>query len=174
MEDILIVPIGFIEQEIMFAMARALENAFRCPVKAGKGMTVPAEAFNARRGQYLSSLFLDRLLECKPKTVSRLLGVADVDLYVPQLNFVFGLADEASGVAVISLARLREEFYGRITERSVFLLRAGKEAVHEIGHTFGLGHCSDLRCVMFFSNSLEDTDRKGQDLCGLCMKKLGM
>jgi archaemetzincin len=174
MEDVLIVPVGAIERQIMFAVARALENAFHCSVKAGKGVPVPADAYNARREQYLASGILDHLRKCIPGQVSRLLGVTDADLYVPRLNFVFGLADEAGGDAVVSIARLREEFYGRYPERSLFLLRACKEAVHEIGHTFGLGHCSDFRCVMFFSNSLEDTDRKGPELCGKCRKKLGM
>ncbi len=174
MENILLVPIGSIEPEIQSAIASALRGAFRHAVEKGREILVPAEAYNKRRGQYLASVILDQLEERKPGRISRLLGVTEVDLYVPRLNFVFGLADAASGVGVISLARLREEFYGRRTERSVFLLRAGKEAVHEIGHTLGLGHCSNPRCVMFFSNSLGDTDRKESHLCTMCRSRLGV
>ncbi|MBI5166254.1 MAG: hypothetical protein HY998_00750 [candidate division NC10 bacterium] len=46
--------------------------------------------------------------------------------------------------------------------------------VREVGcgkeDTYGLDHCRDFRCVMFFSNSLLDTDRKGPGFCPRCQK----
>jgi archaemetzincin len=54
----------------------------------------------------------------------------------------------------------------------IFRERAVKEAVHELGHTFGLGHCPDSSCVMHFSNCLDDTDRKGKEYCPECRAKL--
>ena len=47
-----------------------------------------------------------------------------------------------------------------------------KEAIHELGHTFGLFHCNNKLCVVYFSNSLYDTDRKGKRLCLDCKNKL--
>jgi archaemetzincin len=90
----------------------------------------------------------------------KILGVVDIDLYAPGLNFVFGEADMNSGVAIISLCRLRPEHYGLPPDESLFLERVIKEAIHELGHTYGLGHCHNSRCVVYFSNSLPDTDRK--------------
>lgn len=101
-----------------------------------------------------------------------LLGVADVDLYVPSLNFVFGEADPARGVAVISLARLRPTFYRLQEDDRLFLERVGKEAVHELGHIFHLKHCTQRICVMFFSNSLADTDLKENEFCHRCRRYL--
>jgi archaemetzincin len=98
----------------------------------------------------------------------RLLGVTDVDLYVPSLNFVFGEAKCPGNVAVISIFRLDPRFYGEENE-SLLYRRAVKEAVHELGHTFGLTHCEDSSCVMFFSNSIYDTDRKHETFCGRCV-----
>src|SRR5919107_10783 len=40
------------------------------------------------------------------------------------------------------------------------------------GQAFGLGHCPTQFCVMHFSNSLVDTDRKAKDFCILCSNKL--
>ena len=95
-----------------------------------------------------------------------------MDLTVPGLNFVFGLADPASRGAVISLARLYPEFYGQPRDPGLFKARALKEAVHELGHLLGLGHCPDPACVMAFSNSLSDTDRKGPEFCARCREFL--
>jgi archaemetzincin len=100
--------------------------------------------------------------------VERVLGVVDVDLYATDLNFVFGEADPKEGVAVISLARLRQEFYDLPPNQALFQERTLKEAIHELGHTYGLGHCPDSTCVMHFSNSLEDTDKKSWRFCNKC------
>jgi archaemetzincin len=59
------------------------------------------------------------------------LGVTGVDLFVPELNFLFGLADSRQKCAVISLARLQPEFYGLPSNPQLFKERALKEAIHE-------------------------------------------
>lgn len=97
----------------------------------------------------------------------RVLGVTDCDPDAESLHFVFGLAESPGRAAVISLARLRQT-----DDAARQSARAVKEAVHELGHMFGLDHCSDLRCVMHFSNSLADTDRKGRDFCPSCRARL--
>jgi archaemetzincin len=55
----------------------------------------------------------------------------------------------------------------------LFQKRALTEAVHELGHTCSLPHCENRRCVMFFSNTLQDTDRKHSTFCRQCQEKLG-
>ncbi len=108
----------------------------------------------------------------KPDWCDILLGVIDQDLYVPELNFVFGEADVLGRIAVIGLPRLRQEYYGLDPDPELFLQRASKEAIHELGHTFGFGHCPDRKCIMHFSNSLGDTDVKAPRFCAACKKKL--
>ena len=95
-----------------------------------------------------------------------ILGVTEVDLYTPDLNFVFGQAQRPGKAAVISLNRLHT------SDLSLFRNRMVKEAVHELGHTLGLRHCPDIYCVMHFSNSLMDTDIKDSEFCLSCEKKL--
>ena len=109
------------------------------------------------------------------KNCYRILGVMDVDLFSRFLNFVFGVADMPKnkfyGSALISVTRLRENFYRRSENVAQFELRVLKEAIHELGHTFGLEHCENL-CVMQYSNSLDDTDKKPPNYCEACLKKL--
>ena len=129
-----------------------------------------AQAYDLERKQYFSSKLLASLK--KSERDEKVVGITDVDLYVPRLNFVFGEADTVAGTAIISLCRLRPEYYGLAPDESLFLERAAKEIVHELGHTFGLGHCPNNKCVMHFSNSLADTDLKEAHFCNMCRPKI--
>jgi archaemetzincin len=99
-----------------------------------------------------------------------MLGVAAFDLYVPGMNFVFGEARCPGSVAVISTLRLKPA--GR--NAGLFNERVLKEAIHEIGHMFGLRHCPDPTCVMYFSEHIGETDKKSSSFCASCLPNLEM
>lgn len=169
--DVVLIPVGDAPGEAMEQLREELERRFRsCSI--GHPMPIPPGSYNPRRRQYLSTAVLRSLSELGAPEGTKILGVADVDLYAPRLNFVFGEAQLGGGCAVISLRRLRQEFYGLPPDEGLFLKRAVKEAMHELGHTLGLHHCLNPGCVMFFSNSLRDTDRKSADLCPRCLNLL--
>lgn len=170
---IILVPIGNIEERILNALAKELEKKFACTVTIHAPMEVPQEAYNSSRNQFHSSRILSQTrLALQPQVREKVLAVTDVDLYVERLNFVFGEAELGGSFAIISLARLHQTFYGLPEENSIFLERTIKEAVHELGHVFGLGHCPDPGCVMYFSNRLLDTDRKNSSFCARCKEPL--
>jgi archaemetzincin len=129
-----------------------------------EALPVPAEAYDSGRDQYIADVLLTAVSQLADQHV---IGVTDLDLYSGDLNFVFGLAQLPGKAAVISLHRLR---YG--ADRDTFRRRAVTEVMHELGHTLGLRHCPDVRCVMHFSNSLADTDHKGVKYCERCRGKL--
>jgi archaemetzincin len=163
-------PLGNIADEIMEELKDGVGGIFHCPVEIKAGLSDLAQAYNPERKQYFSSKLLASFK--KSQREERVVGIADVDLYVPRLNFVFGEADVGSGTAIISLYRLRQEYYGLAPDEALFLERATKEIVHELGHTFGLGHCLNNKCVMHFSNSLADTDLKEANFCSSCRPKI--
>lgn len=163
-------PIGEVDRNTLDFLVRAVRET--CPAEQGGSIAVPGNAYNARRRQYNATRILKALERRKPVRDEILLGVIDHDLYVPELNFVFGEADMLAHIAVIGLARLRQDFYGFEPDPGLFLARAAKEAIHELGHVKGLGHCPGPRCIMHFSNSLEDTDMKEAKFCSRCSNKL--
>jgi archaemetzincin len=169
---IALVPIGQVEDAVFKSLAPPLTGILGQEAEVAKTTPLPSGGWIRSRRQYLASTLL--ALVPVPARGDRALGIATVDLYAPGLNFVFGIADTEGRRALISLARLRPEFYGSPPDDTLFLQRAVKEAVHELGHTFGLGHCRDPRCIMFFSNTLHDTDVKGPGFCAACREKVSL
>ena len=169
---IYLLPLGDQHVPLLDAISKAVDGAFGLPASRLPPAPVPEYAYNETRGQYHSTTILKALAAHVPKDALRLLAIANVDLYVPDLNFVFGEAAVDGRVCVISLYRLRPEFHGEPTDEPLFTERAVKEAVHELGHTFGLRHCPDPHCVMHFSNSIRDTDRKSSEFCEETSKRL--
>lgn len=158
-----IVPIGEPDAASLRLLAEDLIEAGFYTAMSGREQA-PGAAYDPPRRQYRADALLDMLRRHQGE---RVLGVTDADLYVDGLNFVFGLAEGRGRVALISLARL-----GADADPAKARARALKEAVHELGHTFGLDHCDLPGCVMHFSNCLADTDRKADRFCAQCLDRV--
>ncbi len=159
--SIALAPMGGFSADILGELSERVRAAFGRDVLLVERLALPPSAFDCSRDQWRASSLLRVLGPAKRPEWDRLLGIVDVDLYAPDLNFVFGQADERHGVAVFSTARLAAGH----AERPTLVHRASIEAVHELGHTYGLRHCSRPDCVMWFSNTLGESDRKGFAFC---------
>ncbi len=129
-------------------------------------------ALDTSRKQYHSTQILAMMLETAQAGSSKLLGVTSYDLFIPVLTFVFGQAQLSNRAGVFSTFRLHNEFYGLKASDKVLRQRTIKEALHELGHTFGLRHCMDRPCVMNSSTYVEDIDLKPGDFCVPCVQHL--
>lgn len=131
----------------------------------------PSYAFDELRRQYRSDLLLERLA-AGVAGPGKILGVTDLDLFIPVLTFVFGEAQLGGRTAIISSYRLRSEMYGLKPDKNLLLERLVKEALHELGHTGGLFHCYNPDCVMQPSTYAELIDLKPAHYCPTCVHTL--
>lgn len=157
-----LLPVGSVRQDALEALREDLQRG-GLRVDLLPPAALPPRALNRRRGQHRAPALLE---VARAQEGEFVLAVTAVDLYAKPLNFVFGQAEVGGRVAVISLHRLEA------TDPALARQRALKEALHELGHTRGLSHCAEATCVMHFSNTLADTDRKGAALCGDCAARL--
>lgn len=167
-----LVSVGTLPPALLGFLQEGVSRQLGAAVRMGGNLPLPG-ACPEGLSQYPGAPFLAALAAARPPGDEVILGVTGVDLTAPGLNFVFGLADPRGRAAIISLARLYPEFYGQPRDPGRFKARAVTEAVHELGHLMGLDHCPNPACVMAFSNSLADTDRKGPGFCRACREKLG-
>jgi archaemetzincin len=167
MQDRFIYIAGFgVEKRLLFATAKNVKEVFGYETRVSHISLPPKLGYNAMRGQYRGEEVLGYLSRIYYPNMLKLVALIAYDLYEEGLNFIFGLAQLGGSCAVVSTYRLKD------TREEVFLERVLKETNHELGHTFGLMHCRDSRCVMSFSNSLLDVDAKSRFFCESCIKIL--
>lgn len=178
---ILLLRIGDIDQVVLEKLRQNLEKSFsRFNIEVEilpNQFPLTKSEYNTKRNQYDAQRIKNRLKKnLANQNYNNILGIIDKDLFFGPTNFVFGLADIAHRkkpplFALISILRLKEEFYQKEKNPLLYELRVLKEAKHELGHTFGLGHCSQV-CVMQFSNHIWETDTKPDTYCTYCLEKL--
>jgi archaemetzincin len=160
--------VGAVEPEILVAVESCLQSNFGFATRKIEPFAEPEYAFDAQRGQYSSVLILRDLVARCPPDGARLLALTEKDLFIPMLSFIYGQAQLGGSVAMVSLARLRQEFYGLPANRTVLLARTRKEVLHEVGHTFSLTHCDDRSCTMCLSTNIRQLDLKSGRFCDAC------
>lgn len=165
-----ILPFGTVNTELLEWLCYELEHGFQAEIEVLTPLD-PAFAYHPERKQYHSTELLHAMTKRVTRKTWRILGVTEVDLYVPILTFVFGEALLGGRSAVVSYHRLRQEFYGLAPNRDTLARRLLTEAVHELGHTMHLIHCQDHRCVMASSHAVEWIDIKDSTFCRTCADK---
>jgi archaemetzincin len=155
------------DEDLLSAVRGQAEQTFSVGVRCWHGHERPSDSFDARRQQHSSTRILRWLLQARPRHPGKIVGLTDADLFIPILTFVYGEAQLGGRAAVVSTARLSSDSGFRL-DRGLLKDRVVKETVHELGHTFGLIHCSRPSCVMARSVNLVQVDAKDPALCRDC------
>jgi archaemetzincin len=166
-----IVPIGGIEEPLLLFLKKNLFQTFKIETRIQRRDFDLSSVYDPIRNQYNSSGILLQLIHDPSPETLKILGVTELDLFIPIFTFLFGEAQLDGKGAIVSAHRLHNPFYGLSENMELFKDRLLKESVHELGHTFGLIHCFNLRCVMNTSTYVEDIDQKSAQFCRACERK---
>jgi len=169
MPSILVVPVQPCDNDSICALVPPLNRIFGIPASVDAEEAVdPSFAFDVYRNQFNSSALIAAFIQRFKNAHGKIIGVTSVDLFVPVLTYVFGEAQLDGPFAMVSAHRLDDTLYGMPANPKLLHERLVKEAVHELGHTFGLVHCRDYRCVMHSSTAVEEIDLKSENFCPSC------
>jgi len=172
LQAITLVSFGYFEKEILEKTADAVSEEYHCQVFIRDGHMDLSEFYDSARRQYNGYALLKQVNSMPFPESEKILGIFNVDLFVPILTFIFGQAFLGGQTGIASLYRLSNERYGMVSDAQLMLDRFKKEVIHELGHTLGLIHCTNPKCVMRSSTYVEDIDQKEQNLCRDCRLKL--
>jgi len=167
-----IVPIGEIEETYLLSLKQSLFQTFKIQTRIRNRHFDLFPVYDPIRNQYNSSGLLLQLINDTPSETLKILGVTELDLYIPIFTFVFGEAQLNGIGALVSTHRLHNQFYGLPENGELLKSRLLKEGIHELGHTFGLIHCFAVRCVMNTSTYVEEIDQKSANFCRLCEQEV--
>jgi archaemetzincin len=172
--NITLISFGYLENNLPQKIRNDVEREFFQSVQTREGHIDISEFYNPNRNQYDGNLLLKEIEIRFSNDTQKTIGIFIVDIFIPIFTFIFGQAFLNGRSGIVSVYRLRNERYGLKYNEPVFLDRVRKEVMHELGHTFGLIHCSDPDCVMRSSNYVEEIDQKSSGLCQKCRAHLGL
>ncbi|GAF77986.1 unnamed protein product [marine sediment metagenome] len=163
-----VVPFGEVPEVISKAIAAHILGYLNLDADVLPPSAHPAYAYDERRFQYNAGTILKAFESTPFHDYEKVIGVLEVDLFVPIFTYVFGEAKQGGKYALVSLHRLKTNSDGSDSPSSLQIERAAKVALHELGHLFNLFHCTYEKCLMHFSGGLQDLDKTPLYFCKYC------
>jgi archaemetzincin len=169
---IVVVPLGEVDFMMVNRLATNIGPVFGRSVDILKGMKLPEEADNVIRNQFYASIVLAKLERVKANPRELILGICEEDIYLPDEPFILGHSDAVLGTSLVSLFRIRQEFYGLPEDEMKVYGRLFKQSVHHLAHLFNISSCRNPKCINYYSQDMFDIDNKSEKFCDICKRRL--
>lgn len=166
-------PLGKFDTALVRLLEVEVETFYGYQVEVLSGSGLPKKAYTKARNRYRADTLLDYLLEVRPNTIDFMVGLTEKDISCTNGNYpdwgVFGLGFLPGKSCVISSRRLH---FGE-KSKAHFQERISKVVIHELGHNFGLPHCTNPDCIMRDAEgTIKSVDAERKALCPSCKKRL--
>lgn len=172
-KTVTIIPIGEVSDFILKYISEIIKNSFNLNTTYTTLQKIASNiSILSFGGRCNSTDILRDLSKRVPEGAHRLLAITELDIYSPIFSCLFGEAQLGGPCAIVSLHRLRQEYYNLPPDNLIFLSRYEKVVIHELAHTFGLIHCVNEHCVMYSSSNITETDIKSNLFCPRCTEQL--
>ena len=163
-----VVPCGEVPEIALKVIAAHISGYFKLSAQVLPPLVSPEYAFDQGRMQYDAGVILKAFESLPFADYEKVIGVLNLDLFVPIFAHVFGEARQGGKFALVSLFRLDENPESLFSPSPLMYERAAKVALHELGHLFNLHHCERQRCLMHFAGGLDHLDETPLNLCRYC------
>jgi len=171
MSLIRIIPLQLTGVEDMEKMLSTISSRFNTKCLLSTRYMDLSRFFDPVRSQYNANEIIQQLLPLAEEG-DKVVGVTDLDLFIPVLSYIFGQAYLGGAAALVSGHRLENRRYGLADDPKLFSERLLKCILHELGHAFGLKHCLQPGCVMVSATYVEELDQKSDLFCAGCRLEL--
>lgn len=171
-KEILIIPLGKVMVDILNEITVALRKTYTCYVKLGRSEEPPTDCYSDQRRQYDAEKLITMLEQRKNPRLLAVIGVVDADIFLGEKAFVFGVNKPSSGAGLLSLTRLRPDYYGKPADIEKVMQRAVKEAIYHAALAAGIKNCPQKKCILAPGTALWRLDEKSPRFCESCRKKI--
>lgn len=174
--------VGF-EPDLIDTIKVALERTYFAKVVVLPQMEVPKNSYvNIKTPRFRADSLIKELKLNKSDTIDYVLGLINSDISTtkrdkngkikePSSKYidwgVFGLGYQPGQSSIVSTFRIKTE------NKKLYIIRLKKVCIHEVGHNFGLKHCSSDMCVMQdAAETIKTVDNVKMELCEKCKQKI--
>ena len=153
--------------DILSSISREYDSA---KIVVLQKVAMPDFAYYKPRNRYRAEKLL-QFLDTLPVERTKIVGFTDLDISTTKNEHydwgIFGLGEINGASCVCSVYRLKKN-----AGSELYVSRIKKVIIHELGHTFGLEHCTWPLCVMAdYQGTIKSLDRSGFHLCAQCRAK---
>lgn len=171
-DTILIVSMNLTEVNLLADVGAKVESFYKTPVKYIT-KDLPKFAYISNINRYNANKLIQYLSELNTDNYKFVVGITSKDICTKKGEYpnwgIFGLGTLSNTGCVISTFRMRNN-----VSSSKLLIRTQKVVLHEIGHNYGLPHCTtSYPCFMKDAGgTIKEVDEEPLELCKICKSKI--